>query len=35
MTRPDPHGKGHSCPPSLSGPWLLWPNGWRDQYATW
>jgi len=26
--------KGHSLPP-VSGPCLLWPNGWMDQDATW
>jgi len=25
--------KGHS--PPIFGPYLLWPNGWMDQDATW
>jgi len=33
---PAPHRKGaQQPPPPLFGPWLLWPNGWRDQDATW
>jgi len=27
--------KGRSPPPPISGPCLLWPNGWMDQDATW
>ena len=27
--------KGHSSPPPLFGPCLLWPNGWMDRDATW
>ena len=26
-----PHGKGHSSPPPLFGPCLLWSNGWMNQ----
>jgi len=26
--------KGHSTPPPIFGPCLLWPNGWMDQDAT-
>jgi len=26
--------KGHSSPPLLFGPCLLWPNGWMDQDVT-
>ena len=28
-----PPSKGHSSP--IFGPYLLWPNGWMDQDATW
>jgi len=28
-----PPPKGHSSP--IFGPYLLWPNGWMDQDATW
>jgi len=28
--------KGHTLPlPTIFGPYLSWPNGWMDQYATW
>jgi len=27
--------KGIAAPQFLSGPWLLWPNGWMDEDATW
>ena len=28
---PAPPRKGHSSPPPIFGPCLLWPNGWMDQ----
>jgi len=27
--------KGAESPPPIFGPWLLWPNGWMHQDATW
>jgi len=27
--------RGTYNPPQIFGPWLLWPNGWMDQDATW
>jgi len=27
--------KGHSSPPPIFGPCLLWPNGWMNQDTTW
>jgi len=30
-----PPKRGHSSPPLIVGPCLLWPNGWMDQDATW
>ena len=27
--------KGHNHPNRIFGPYLLWPNGWMDQAATW
>jgi len=27
--------KGAEPPSSIFGPFLLWPNGWMDQYGTW
>jgi len=32
---PAPPPKGDRAPSSILGPFLLWPNGWMDQDATW
>ena len=33
-TQPPPH-KGGGAPSPIFGPFLLWPNGWMHQNATW
>jgi len=32
---PAPPLKGHSPRPNFRRPYLLWPNDWMDQDATW
>ena len=32
---PAPFPKGGQSPPPIFGPFLLWPNGWMHQDATW
>jgi len=32
---PAPPFQRGTAPPPISGPCLLWPNGWMDQDATW
>ena len=31
----DPAPSPQGVEPAIFGPWLLWPNGWMDQDATW